>query len=295
LIELLVVVAIIALLISILLPSLSGARNQARLLTCKVNLKQIGTTTAVYQSEYGGAVPIMYNYYANGQQYWDAPARACWLSVALRDYFGELEGLEHIRGGRFNPEERWDNSTREEYEHEIMPDFFVCPFVRGQKGEPRTLIKEDRFFRISEWQGRHEYYQTFMWESIVRDRYPHNQPWPGSPPGGYPDKRGLPKYSTLSWNSVGLTSATDDPKSDQFQSQRHRRWTPVDAKRQETGSLADLTAAFCALGEHNVHTRTGRWGRTNVGGHQRGGEGGTNVMMGDTHVEWVVGTRVGWP
>ncbi len=48
LIELLVVVAIIAMLVSILLPSLSAARRQARACVCLANLKRLGTGVAFY-------------------------------------------------------------------------------------------------------------------------------------------------------------------------------------------------------------------------------------------------------
>ena len=57
LIELLVVVAIIALLISILLPSLSRARAQAKLSVCASNLRQIGTGVHLYAADYEGHIP----------------------------------------------------------------------------------------------------------------------------------------------------------------------------------------------------------------------------------------------
>ena len=57
LIELLVVVAIIALLISILLPSLQRAREQAKAVVCMSNTRQILLAMAMYQQEWDGYLP----------------------------------------------------------------------------------------------------------------------------------------------------------------------------------------------------------------------------------------------
>jgi len=57
LIELLVVVAIIALLISILLPSLSQAREQAKAVKCGANLHQMGLCLTMYLDEHRGYFP----------------------------------------------------------------------------------------------------------------------------------------------------------------------------------------------------------------------------------------------
>src|SRR3990170_61697 len=51
LIELLGVIAIIALLISILLPSLEAARRQAKQNTCLSRIKGIGTSSRVYEAD----------------------------------------------------------------------------------------------------------------------------------------------------------------------------------------------------------------------------------------------------
>ncbi len=57
LLELLVVVAIIALLISILLPSLDGARRQAQSVACQANLRSVTVATQMYQNDHRGYLP----------------------------------------------------------------------------------------------------------------------------------------------------------------------------------------------------------------------------------------------
>ncbi|CAA9422720.1 MAG: hypothetical protein AVDCRST_MAG64-2988, partial [uncultured Phycisphaerae bacterium] len=54
LVELLVVIGIIALLISILLPSLNAARAQAQTIKCLSNLRQLGVAAAGYASQHKG-------------------------------------------------------------------------------------------------------------------------------------------------------------------------------------------------------------------------------------------------
>src|SRR5262249_25644956 len=64
LIELLVVVAIIALLISILLPALSNAREQAKATKCAANLSAVGKAVHTYLAENRSMFPLSY-YYAS--------------------------------------------------------------------------------------------------------------------------------------------------------------------------------------------------------------------------------------
>jgi prepilin-type N-terminal cleavage/methylation domain-containing protein/prepilin-type processing-associated H-X9-DG protein len=57
LVELLVVIGIIALLISILMPALTTARQQAQKTQCLSNLRSMGQAVAIYQAEYKGVFP----------------------------------------------------------------------------------------------------------------------------------------------------------------------------------------------------------------------------------------------
>jgi len=58
LIELLVVISIIAMLISILLPALSSAREEAKTVRCAAGMQQLGVALASCQTEYNGFFPM---------------------------------------------------------------------------------------------------------------------------------------------------------------------------------------------------------------------------------------------
>jgi len=75
LVELLVVIGIIALLVSILLPALATAREQAQKTVCLSNLRSLGQAVAVYQAEHKGVFPPLSSWAAGtfgGNRYKDA-------------------------------------------------------------------------------------------------------------------------------------------------------------------------------------------------------------------------------
>jgi prepilin-type N-terminal cleavage/methylation domain-containing protein len=95
LVELLVVIGIIALLVSILLPTLNRARESANRTKCLANLRGIGQLVTMYANAYKGKIPIGYSGSASGsntaysENYWmarynnAAPEKYRWCALGL--------------------------------------------------------------------------------------------------------------------------------------------------------------------------------------------------------------------
>ncbi len=93
LIELLVVVAIIALLISILLPSLAHARRQAMRVLCQSNLRQQNMATLLYINDNDERYPIAKNFFWERYFYNDLTF-ANYTQDALIPYLGGVRGQD---------------------------------------------------------------------------------------------------------------------------------------------------------------------------------------------------------
>ena len=89
LIELLVVVAIIALLISILLPSLSRARESAKAVVCMSGTRQVLLSLRMYQDDYNGSLPG--NLWSEAA--WYVTKKDLWFYKLVPMYLGNEDAL----------------------------------------------------------------------------------------------------------------------------------------------------------------------------------------------------------
>jgi prepilin-type N-terminal cleavage/methylation domain-containing protein len=305
LVELLVVIAIIALLLSILMPALNKVREQAKLLTDAANAKQIGTIVALYQADNEGTVPVMFNRWTVGGQ---GCAKDRLLSVALAAYSPETQNLakltDQFGSTPFAPENDWGGSQdtvyKPEYFKKYLPKFYVCPFVRGKavadyvRAPDIKYSASGRAYPMKVRKGAGECYSVFQWERRAGEASPsdHGTGTTSNHVLGYP--HGTPKFGTLPWNAWA-----DNPSAN-YNTLKNIpvRWGISQLRRVGASSLADATILYCEQGEFDSYcTKNGQNPDNavyNFGSHKKATAGGSTAIMGDTHVEWVPGTRIGW-
>ena len=153
LIELLVVISIIALLISILMPALNIAREQARLTVCKVNLRSVGLGLRLYEEDNDGLLPPQY---------------ILWGGSAVPGESSPFESVVAYHGDGSNPEPI-PVQLGLLYESGVLDNarVFYCPSMELSNRVGRILGNPELY--------RYEYYtRQGAWGS----HFPGSSPWP---------------------------------------------------------------------------------------------------------------------
>ena len=96
LLELLVVIALIAILAAMLLPALSKARDKARAISCTSNLKQLGIYMNMYATDQNDVIPQVDSNLASAQGKWQDCLATFDASKPLADWL-------HMPSGKLRP------------------------------------------------------------------------------------------------------------------------------------------------------------------------------------------------
>ncbi|HOW71892.1 MAG TPA: type II secretion system protein [Phycisphaerae bacterium] len=158
LIEVLVVVAIIALLITVLLPSLSRARRQARVVTCSSGISQIVKGLMVYAAESKGKYPTRGANYPNQVQYnrTAQPDIRRFLYLKAANKHAAILWCPLIKSTYyFQPANSTENLPDEEDRSLWSKVFFVADVSRGYGGNPSYMMGYNLFagMRAGDYSG----------------------------------------------------------------------------------------------------------------------------------------------
>ncbi|MEI3037745.1 MAG: prepilin-type N-terminal cleavage/methylation domain-containing protein [Victivallales bacterium] len=171
--ELLIVIAIIAVLVCILLPALGKARDKARALSCVNNLKQCGLAVSSYAGDYDGYVVVRqyetwgyannWAYFMYSQKYLPVDPTFCPMLAAKRDvYVNNIQsnwsrcyGIWDIAVGNYVGDQGWSwnwYGMRARIGEILFAHNSSCKYwvLHKAKASSQTLILADAALRGSD-------------------------------------------------------------------------------------------------------------------------------------------------
>ena len=162
LVELLVVIGIIAVLIGILMPTLSHARSQARAVHCMANMRSIGQTMLVYANNNRGRLPM--GVYLSGYQWPDFANPAVYddwsfmknTATPGMNFFGALIRVNPAIKGNFVCVESqlWPKSDGSKVQCSYLVNGLMVNRLLGRirGASDVAVLQEDRFHFDTAWE-----------------------------------------------------------------------------------------------------------------------------------------------
>ena len=166
LIDVLVTIAVVAVLMGILLPSMTSVRESTRRVVCGSNLRQITIGLAMYAGEQRGALPSSEYFFGSNSAGGEATGtRGGSVSLSQLDTLR----IARTRGPRGDRAATWDGLGKL-YATSVLPapKLFYCPSQRGSRGfeqvsdtwlNPSAEIRGNFHFRPLGPQGQRTWWQ----------------------------------------------------------------------------------------------------------------------------------------
>lgn len=277
LIELLVVVAIIALLISILLPSLNRAREQTKALVCLSNLRSLGQALIAYDAETGRLPRSHQAIYRNTTvKYWEdrgfteETARrqnSRFLSTILRPFMnvgadGENSAVDKIATcpvmtGRYNSEDSFEQYQTSTGNRLPFPyDYCINSYARGaeENPEPGAGVRgtdPGPYFGFTPWAAgdpRENVFKPVSLSSIPRasEEWVIADAWYRNDAGGsvWMSQGGTYQYESSGIASVPFAPHNAQRRSYSWSSEQERNAIADSIRSQKSGDGATQAAFF---------------------------------------------------